>query len=249
MNNNYDIDDYRYVDEDLYNTRYDDAYRVTYRNDEKIKNVKNPLLKRVVLTGVITTTILVASKIVNRPPTLAPTIPDGYQQIYINELVDYGETLDDITSKYYTENEALYYTSYRSFVKTVEQRNNIEYMNINNRTTISIPVIIEKDNEYYNNIKQLEAAIPTKEEWVSYKIQDGDTLYSLAWLGSGNGDQAMDNVEKIMIKNNLNDTVIESGKKIYIINPEIGDIRKEIEKLNNELYNYVTTGNKNINTK
>lgn len=249
MSNSYYEEDYEYVDEDLYKVSNDNTYKITNKNDAAIKRIKNKFICKIALVGIISTSILITSKIVNTTPTLAPSIPDGYMQIYIEEMIEPGEKLQDITSKYYTENESLYYRTYKSFVKSVEERNNIEYENIHTKTSITIPVIIENDNYYYQTIQELENAIKTKEEWVSYKIDDGDTLYKLAWMGAGNGDEANINVEKIKIKNGLDDDIIQVNKTIYIINPEIGDIRKEIESLRSDLYQYITSGNEKVKTK
>ena len=239
MNNNYnDFRDMYKIDDEELEVQRQESYRITSLNKKRIKNLKRKAIKRVALTGVIALSIAVGKYIIDKPPTLDPVVPEGYVQIDIEIPVSSKATLSDIAELYYDEDSyPEYYTNFDDYMKSIAEKNELNGYNIPKYQNIYVPVIVAENNVYLERIEQLNSELDTlkDQEWVSYTIQSGDNLYGLAWKGSGDGNEVEKNLDRIIEKNGLKSSTIIAGDHIKIINPRIGEIKQEIEYLDEQL--------------
>lgn len=239
MSNNYnDFRDMYKLDYEELESQRQENYRITSLNKKRIKNLKRKAIKRVALTGIIALSIAVGKYIIDKPPTLDSVVPDGYVQIDIEIPVSSNATLSDIAELYYDENSyPEYYTNFDDYMKSIAEKNDLNGYNLPKYQNIYVPVIVAENNVYLERIEQLNNELDTLEdqEWISYTVKVGDSLYELAWKGSGDGNEAEKNLDKIIEKNRLESSTILPGDHIKIINPRMGEIKQEIEYLDNQL--------------
>ncbi len=175
------------------------------------------------------------------------SIPNGYIQIYTTEQVGKNDTLKSIAEKYYNEDiYPYYYHSLDSYIEEIAQTNKINKNNITPFQDLIIPVITSQNNIYLERIKMLQKQMKKLTVWVPYQIQSGDTISSLAYKGAGDNDEVYDIVKIIIQYNNISNTNIEIGNTIYIINPQIGDLKKEIFQLKRSLNDFLKTNDNNL---
>lgn len=163
-------------------------------------------------------------------------LPYNYIEIYLTEHISKDDTLDSIAEKYY-DNEIYckIYETVDEYIKEICTINHIEKSILTPFQDISIPVLVHKDNIYLSRIKELEREIDKQEIWVKYTVKNGDSIPSLAYDAAGNSTEALSNIESIKEYNNLNSNEINVGDTIYIINPEIGKLKRDIVFLRHQL--------------
>ena len=234
-NNDYYDNRYYYGEEE---ERQMQNIRIKKVNKKRMKNLRKKALLRVAFTEIIAITIILGNKVINKGPNLSPVIPEGFVQMNIEIPVGSCQTLDEIAQEYYNEESYPdYYNDFDNYVEKIAEQNNISSTNIPKYRNIVIPVIVEENNVYLDRINQLTSELDElkKEEWISYKIKFGDNLYGLAWLGSGDGNEVNNNLDRIVEKNNLSSSNIVEGQVIQIINPKIGEKKQEIDFLKQQL--------------
>ena len=161
---------------------------------------------------------------------------NDYIKFLIMEDIKKDDTIYSLANKYY--NEELYYNFYKSineYINEIKKINGFEENILTPFQSINIPVIIHKDNVYLERINILTNKISNLKEWIQYKVDDKDTLSSLAYEGAKDIDEAYSILESIINKNNLKTNSVKTGSIIYIINPEIGYLKREIFQLNAKL--------------
>lgn len=176
-------------------------------------------------------------------------IPNGYIKINTTEKVQKDDTLTSIAKKYYNEDiYPLYYRSLDNYIDEIAKINNVNKNNITPFQELIIPAIIPQNNIYLERIETLNQQIKSLPVWIPYNIQVGDTISSLAYKGAGDIDDAYTISNEIIKYNNISDTNISAGNTINIINPQIGDLKKEIFQLKRSLNDSLKTNDNDLET-
>ena len=248
MRDRYDI----YSDEEdvesFYDNRQynkpDNAYKIKKVNEKRIKALKRKAIKRVAIFGMVAVGLVTAYKVTTKPDPQFPPIPEGYQEMMIDEFVDNGETIDEIAQKYYTEDVRTCYPDFEEYIEIILRDNNINERELDKQNSIKVPIIIDNNNYYLTQIKEKELELENVEEWIDYIAKPGDNLYNLSWEAASNGDEAMNNLKRITDINNLDrSSQIQIGQRLSIINPKIGELKREINSLKEEFNESITVNN------
>ena len=170
---------------------------------------------------------------------------NNYKKILISENIEKKDTLESISTKYYNEEiYSYFYQDINEYINDITIINNLSNATLTPFQDIKIPVIVNKDNIYLERIDYLSDKISKLEHWIQYKIEDKDTLSSLAYEGAGDIDESYSIIENIINKNHLKSQKIKTGSVIYIINPEIGYLKREIFQLTIKLKYSLKINNK-----
>ena len=214
--------------------------RINRRRLEQERKMKLQKIKRGVVTVVVGASLLAGIVGYTNAHKFDPVQPQGYETIYTVEQVDYNESLWDI-AEYYYDNEVYgqYYRDIRDFIDEIKKVNNLHGNTITPYQNLVIPCFVQENNIYLEQISSLEQRIKELPRHVEYEVKFGDTLLGLAYLGAGDTNEAYEIKQEIQSINGLNSTIIVQGTKLKIVNPEIGNLKKEIaqyqEKLNASL--------------
>ncbi len=164
-------------------------------------------------------------------------MPEDYVQIYISDDVEYGDTLTSIAGLYYDDEVYdSYYGNMINYIDAIAEVNGINKNRINPYQSLTIPVFVGEENIYLTEIAQLEEAIKNLPRWVNHTVEYGDAILALAYLGAGNTNEAYSIKDEIIAKNGLKNSIIVEGMEIQIVNPEIGKLKVEIERLKELLH-------------
>lgn len=163
-------------------------------------------------------------------------LPYNYIEIYLNEHIGKDDTIESVAKKYY-DNEIYYkiYENIDEYIDEICNLNNIEPHELTPFQDISVPVLVHKDNVYLSRINELEKEIDSIDTWVKYTVKNGDSIESLAYYAAGNSTEALANIESIKEYNKLSSNELNIGDTIYIINPKIGELKRDIVFLRHQL--------------
>lgn len=228
----------------------DNRLRINNINYPKLKNKKKKLkLRKANCFVLLVTSAIIIGAGMSKPSAqeYATNIPTGYVQVYTTEQVEKNDTLTTIAEKYY--NKDIYSTYYRTlddYIEEIAKINNISKNNITPFQDLIIPALTTQNNIYLERIENINQQIESLDVWVQYQIKAGDTISSLAYKGAGDDDEAYAIAKRIMEYNKMNNANIYAGDTIYIINPEIGDLKKEIFKLKESLNESLKTNDNDL---
>lgn len=151
--------------------------------------------------------------------------------------VNYDDTIIGIADEFYNDDYENVYGSKENFVNSIKFQNAIEDDKIIVGQKLVIPAIIEKDNPYFQIVVQINAKINELEQnqkWIKHTVGLDENLAFLARLGSGSNLVGMDEIDEILTYNHLKSSTIYPGQELYIINPEIGILKKELKNAEEE---------------
>ena len=201
-------------------------------NKKKLKNLKYHI-RRTVLALLLAGAIKGVMGATDTKTSGNFELPPDYTTITLDISVDHGTTVSGLAKMYYDESV---YPNFKEYCENIKELNNLEYNYVTPYQSIKIPVIVNKDNVFLNNIYTLETELNDMPLWVDYTIESGDTISSLAYLGAVDSTEAMDNINRICDYNNIaNKSIINVGDKIAIINPKIGETKRKIYSLKESL--------------
>lgn len=210
-------------------------------NAKKLANGRFVVLRRIVIGTLITGFIILgANALINKPKEMPETNNEVITMV-VDLETERGDTFWEIGQKYYNEDCQSIYGSLDEYVKAIKKANGKEdtffYKNdfLAADTTISLPVVVDKDNEYLSTkplIEQKIQELVENEYWVDYVVKYGDTVSSLAELASSSYDETEANEIMICEKNNISKSdSIKEGQHLKIINPKLGELRWELRNL------------------
>lgn len=175
-----------------------------------------------------------------------PVMPEGYTEYYSTCNIDKDDTIYEIAEDYWVEEtHSMYYFDIENYVDYIGEVNQINVNRITPYQNILIPTLVEEQNIYLQQIQNLKESIKSLDRWVQYEVQNGDTVLSLAFNGAGDTNEAYALKDEISQRNG--GTNIYAGETIWIINPEIGFLKKEIVRLENLLNASLRHNNTNEN--
>lgn len=159
-----------------------------------------------------------------------------YKKIYIDISIDKPMNITDIAHKYYDDEiYSPYFDNIDNYIEEIKKDNKMQYNSVTPFQNIQIPVLVNKENIYLQNISNLKEEITKFPLWTKHKIEDGDTISSLSYMGAKDSTEVFEIEKKIRDYNELTSDDLKVGNNIYIINPEIGNLRKEIFTLKDSL--------------
>lgn len=221
---------------------YNQSLQSTPQKRTKVSNINTNRLKKkekfsLKKTGFIIVAILalgVLAKVIvpGQTPEQDPSylIPDGYVSMYTSEEVTRGDTVYSIANEYY--NTGVYsntYGSLNNYVETIINTNNLSYDgDIEPFDVLTIPVIVDADNIYYQELNRIEQEINKIREteyWIDYVVKPGDSLSSIAARASGTAGETIQLTKRIMSKNDLDNSLIYEGQHLKIVNPILGQLK------------------------
>ncbi|MDO4962979.1 MAG: LysM peptidoglycan-binding domain-containing protein [bacterium] len=211
-------------------------------NMEKISKLKrnSKMLLKVVTYSLTATIVISGFGIFKGIKADEPVIPLKDQNVVmLEEVVDSGETIYDIASKYYKDDYKSSYGGVNDYAKRIMTENDLYASNIYPNEVLNVPVIVDNDNPIYTQMKEIENKIKELEEnnyWVTYEVKAGDNISTLAWLSSGDLEDMKEASAEIRKKNNMGvKDFLQPNSSIYIVNPEIGNLKMELNNLKVEL--------------
>lgn len=161
--------------------------------------------------------------------------------------VNYDDTIIEIADRFYNDDYENVYGSKENFVDSIKLQNSIVNDKIIVGQKLTIPAIIDTDNLYFQNVMQIKAKINELEQnqkWIKYIVQLDDNLALLARLGSGSNLVGIDEMNEIATYNRLQSNTIYPGQELYIINPELGNLKKELKEAEEEFRESLTNNQK-----
>lgn len=213
-------------------------------NQKKISTHKSKIqIKKTILSGIIGASMLFTGigigKAMNKPidNTHISTLNSNKVVIPMKIEVNGGETLSDIVDKYYNEDYENMYGTKENFINSIALQNQINPDIIKIGQELSIPIIVDKDNQYLQNALRINTKIQELEEnekWIKYMVKLDDNLSYLASLGSGSSSVSKKEENEIVRHNNLQTKTIFPGQQIEIINPKIGNLKIELRNAERE---------------
>lgn len=161
--------------------------------------------------------------------------------------VNYDDTIIEIADRFYNDDYENVYGSKENFVDSIKLQNAIANDKIIVGQKLTIPAIIDTDNPYFQNVMQIKAKINELEQnqkWIKYTVQLDDSLALIARLGSGSNLVGIDEMNEIATYNRLQSNIIYPGQELYIINPELGNLKKELKEAEEEFRESLTNNQK-----
>lgn len=214
-------------------------------NQKKILTHKNKIqIKKTILSSIIGASMLLTGigigKAMNKPMdnTHIATLNSNKVVIPMKIEVNVGETLFEIVDKYYNEDYENIYGTKENFINSIALQNQINPDILKIGQELSIPIIVDKDNQYLQNVLRINTKIQELEEnekWIKYTVRLDDNLSMLAGWGSGNPvSVSVEEENEIARHNNLQTKTIYPGQELEIINPKIGNLKIELRKAEQE---------------
>ena len=210
-------------------------------NAKKLANGRFVVLRRIVIGTLITGFIILGAKALNNKPKEIPETNNEVITMVVDIKTERGDTFWEIGQKYKNEDCQSIYESLDKYVEAIKKANGKEdtffYKNdsLAADTTISLPVVVDKDNEYLSIkplVEQKIQELVENEYWVDYVVKSGDNISSLAELASSSYEETIANEIEICRKNGIsNPNSLRDGQKIQIINPKLGELRWELRDL------------------
>ncbi|MBQ2946954.1 MAG: LysM peptidoglycan-binding domain-containing protein [Bacilli bacterium] len=205
------------------------------------KKMKKRKLKQVVAVTLATASIVTIMTLTGCEKNKEYVVPDNQIKVNISMQVEEGDTISDVANKFYTDECEGVYNSISDFEDEIKEQNNINKFSsfVKEGDTIEVPVIIEKENPYYLKILDIQSQINNIQNnnlWVRYTVEYGDRLSTIAEKASGSYTEIYEITNKIASKNNINNkSILNAGQEIWIMNPELGELKSELKNAQEEL--------------
>lgn len=233
----------------------------------RVSNVNRPVLtrmqhkakirKRKVIAGVLITTHLLAAIIganiyeKTKPDAPQPSLPNGYILMQIRDRIEVGETITGIANEYYdVDTYSGMYSTALDYTSAILEQNGLRpNTTIHPGDAITVPVIVNQENEIYVQMQAIRAAIDKVEAeslWVPYVLRPGEGMLDLAAKASGSIDETYAIVDSIQAKNSGSRFWV--GDTVWIMNPELGRLKTELHELEDALQQSLSQANQNAKT-
>lgn len=224
-------------------TSYGTVRHINNKKKNKMKLIKNGILgiggAIIILVGGLQIYKQIEKRQIN-------DVPEGQIRTTISIEVDEGDTLSGIADRFYTAACGDVYKYVSNYEDAIQKQNNMVGTNPNlvAGRTIEIPVIVHENNAYYQRILELEnqiSEINENNKWVRYTVQQGDLLSTIASMTSIDVSETYELVKEIANKNRINTKeILRPGDEIWIINPELGNLKMELEQTKAMFVDYLS---------
>jgi len=225
------------------NTSYGTIRKNNNKNFKKIKLSKTGIG----IISIAAASIILISSIAGLGEKGTNPIPEHQITTTITMQVEQGDTIYDIANKFYTDDCEGVYCSLANFQDAIKEQNDVHGSRITKGDILEIPVIVDKDNSYYLQIKQIQNMIADIEKnnlWVKYTVQYGDNITKIAGLASGSYSETQTIIGEIIDKNNIRKaSLLSEGQEIWIMNPELGRLKIQLSDIE-EQFKQSLIGNK-----
>lgn len=216
----------------------------------KIQKIANTI-KIITVLGCLIVLFNIGSRIYNKvtTPPHEYVVPAGYTEMQSKDVVGYNGSVSEVAVNYYNHDESyeIAYGSFNNYVNAIIELNNLPPNGrVQPYQSLKIPALVDENNEYLSQIATLQAQIDEytnkdnteKQYWIrDYKVKLGDSLLGLAGLASnGTTNETYRIKDLIVAENKLSSSYIYEGQTLDIVNPELGQLKSQLENLKNELY-------------
>lgn len=215
--------------------------RISNINKKRINSNNKKKLNRKNCALAITTSVMIffaglgigkASEIKTNPNY--PILNENQIMATITLNAYENDTIEEIANTYYNDAYENAFGSRANYEKSIEKQNNINNSETKLKNKINVPVIIDKNNSYLQELVILKTKISKIEQnnyWVKHTIGLDENLSSLAALSSGTNSETIENTKKIADKNGISANTIYAGQEIWIINPELGKLKIQLNNV------------------
>lgn len=146
-----------------------------------------------------------------------------------------GDSISKIASEYYNSEYRGFFNTKEDYEKAIMQENNMKVSNLDVGVEIELPIVVDKNNYDYLRKVEIEQRIKEIEDsnlWVKHEIQSGDMISKLASSASGSYEETYDITQQIYSRNGISSkTILNIGDKIWIMNPELGLLKAELNEI------------------
>lgn len=226
-----------------FKTSYGSVRNINKKKKNKMKLIKNGILgiggAAIILVSVLQIYKQIEKKQIN-------DVPEGQITTTISIQVEEGDTLSEIADRFYTDTCDDVYRYLSNYQDAIQKENNIIGRDPKLRagTTIEVPVVVHENNAYYQRILELEnqiAALEENNKWVRHTVKQGDLFSTLAEQASINISETYELAKEIAIKNGMSTKdMLNVGQEIWIINPELGNLKIELEQTQEKFIQYLS---------
>lgn len=180
-------------------------------------------------------------------------IPENQVMTTISISVESGDSLTEIANRFYTDDCEGVYRYISNYQDAIQEKNKImgnDPKLIEGRS-LKIPVIVDENNVYYQRVSELENKINEIEQsnkWVYYTVESGDNLSSVAEFASGSFSETYEIMNEIAEKNNISvKAMLREGQRLWIVNPELGNLKRELNETQELFIDYLSGNHKKNN--
>lgn len=206
------------------------------------KNERMKIRKRRTIAGALVVSHLLAGILAynfgihNQPVEAQPSIPNGYILTTTTESIELGDTITKVASEFYDANTySGIYDNVTEYTTAILEQNGLKpNTTIYPGDRITLPVVVNANNEHYVRIQVLESQIQEIEQnnlWVPHVVSFGDTYANLAAKASGTDSEIVINTNRLIERNKDSGIMLMQGTTVWIMNPALGPLKIE---LNNE---------------
>ena len=209
--------------------------KVNNVNYEKLKEIEKIKIYKLRIAAVVASAVILLSLFTlgKKKDVVVSPIPDTQICCVVPRL-------------YYSDECEGVYNSFQNFEDAIREQNNTKADVIHNGDTIGVPVIVDKENPFYQRILEVQKQIDEIKEnnlWVRYTVKHGDNLSSLAALASGDFQETPILAGEIMRKNNITSaSLLKEGSEIWIMNPELAPVKEDLNLAYKALYASLKVG-------
>ena len=222
--------------------------KVNNVNYEKLKEIEKIKIYKLRIAAVVASAVILLSLFTlgKKKDVVVSPIPDTQICCVVPVYVGSGDTIEEIARLYYSDECEGVYNSFQNFEDAIREQNNTKADVIHNGDTIGVPVIVDKENPFYQRILEVQKQIDEIKEnnlWVRYTVKHGDNLSSLAALASGDFQETPILAGEIMRKNNITSaSLLKEGSEIWIMNPELAPVKEDLNLAYKALYASLKVG-------
>lgn len=209
-------------------------FRTSYGTVRNINNrkIKKRKLKKIVAVTLAASSLITIMLLVGSGKDDLNSVPNNQLITYVSMQIESGDTLNGIVDRFYTDEFEGFYRSDSDYKKAIKELNDIEGSYLREGNNIMVPIVVEKDNPYLLKKLEIKDEIQNIKEnnlWIKYTVKGGETLLLLAARASDSESESYKIMEDIAEKNNIEtNATLPIGKELWIMNPELGKLKIEL---------------------
>lgn len=216
-------------------------------NEERIRNLKKAKIIKNRIVAITAAATLILSGFFIAKNLTKNSYEKQAEQIAIAQMMEDqelttitietepGDSISKFASEYYNSEYRGFFDTKDEYEKAIMKENNMKSSYLDVAIKIELPIVVNKNDANYLRKVEIENKIKDIEDsnlWVKYEIQRGDLISKLASRASGSYEETRDITQQIYLKNGISSkTILNIGDKIWIMNPELGLLKTELNEI------------------